>query len=76
MRAWMAMLTAVAGWSALGSAQQAPPRMGSRSGRLRVVPGQTLFEQPVREWWAQLRNAAGRVGWTDEPHKFTQGRAG
>jgi hypothetical protein len=87
--------------------------MDSRSGRLRMVPGQTLYlltyqgegytkawfdgrlydqldgsaffnaacdrdpsrcagrivEQPVREWWVQVRNA-GRVGWTDEPEKF------
>jgi len=97
-----------------------PHEMDSRSGRLRVVPGQTLYlltyqgegftkawfdgrlydeldgseffnaaceddpgrcagrivEQPRREWWAQVRNAAGRTGWTDEPQKFSQRRAG
>ena len=97
-----------------------PHEMGSRSGRVRVVPGQTLYlltyqgegftkawfegrlydeldgseffnaaceddpgrcagrivEQPRREWWAQVRNAAGRTGWTDEPQKFSQRRAG
>ena len=97
-----------------------PHEMGSLSGRLRVVPGQTLYlltyqgegftkawfdgrlydeldgseffdaaceddpgrcagrivEKPLREWWAQLRDAAGRTGWTDEPHKFRQSRAG
>ena len=35
-----------------------------------------IVEQPVREWWAQLRTAAGRTGWTDEPQRFAQGRAG
>ena len=97
-----------------------PHEMGSLSGRLRVVPGQTLYlltyqgegftkawfdgrlydeldgsdffnaaceddpgrcagrivEKPLREWWAQVRNAAGRTGWTDEPHKFSRSRAG
>ena len=97
-----------------------PHEMGSLSGRLRVVPGQTLYlltyqgegftkawfdgrlydeldgseffnaaceddpgrcagrivEQPRREWWAQVRNTAGRTGWTDEPQKFSQRRAG
>ena len=97
-----------------------PHEMGSLSGRVRVVPGQTLYlltyqgegftkawlegrlydeldgseffnaaceddpgrcagrivEQPRREWWAQVRNTAGRTGWTDEPQKFSQRRAG
>lgn len=97
-----------------------PHEMGSLSGRVRVVPGQTLYlltyqgegftkawfdgrlydeldgseffnaaceddpgkcagrivEPPRREWWAQVRNAAGRTGWTDEPHKFSQSRPG
>ena len=22
------------------------------------------------EWWVQIRNAAGKVGWTREPEKF------
>jgi hypothetical protein len=32
----------------------------------------TVVEKPQREWWVQLRTAAGRVGWTDEPDKFTR----
>jgi hypothetical protein len=91
-----------------------PHEMNSASGRLRVVPGQTLFlltyqgegstkawfdgrlydeldgsdffnaicedaparcagrivEQPRREWWVQVRDVAGRTGWTDEAGKF------
>jgi hypothetical protein len=93
-----------------------PHEMNSRSGRVRVEPGQTLYlltyegegftkawfagrlydgldgsdffnaacdddpgrcvgrivEKPRREWWVQLRNAAGRVGWTDQPEAFGQ----
>jgi hypothetical protein len=96
-----------------------PHEMGSLSGRLRVVPGQTLYlltyqgegftkawfdgrlydeldgtgffnaacendpsrcagrivEQPRREWWVQVRNGAGRTGWTDEPDKFSRREA-
>jgi hypothetical protein len=26
--------------------------------------------QPENEWWIQIRNSDGQVGWTDEPDKF------
>ena len=35
-----------------------------------------IIAQPRREWWAQLRNAAGRVGWTDQAETFSQPRVG
>ena len=35
-----------------------------------------VVEQPLREWWVQLRTAAGRVGWTDKPEHFTIPGAG
>jgi len=35
-----------------------------------------IVAQPKREWWAQLRNAAGQVGWTHEAETFSQPRAG
>jgi hypothetical protein len=34
-----------------------------------------IVEQPRREWWVQVRNAAGRTGWTDEADKFSQREA-
>jgi hypothetical protein len=40
-------------------------------------PGQCagrIITQPRREWWAQLRNATGRVGWTDQAEAFSQPR--
>jgi hypothetical protein len=35
-----------------------------------------IVVQPRREWWAQLRNAAGQVGWTNEAETFSQPRVG
>ena len=35
-----------------------------------------IVEKPRREWWAQIRNAAGAVGWTDEADTFIQQRGG
>lgn len=29
-----------------------------------------VVERPQREWWAQIQNAAGEVGWTLETEKF------
>ena len=29
-----------------------------------------IVEPPESTWWVQLRNAAGQVGWTNEPAKF------
>ena len=35
-----------------------------------------IVEKPRREWWVQVRNAAGRVGWTDQPDAFTRPEIG
>jgi hypothetical protein len=29
-----------------------------------------IIEQSQTEWWVQIRNRAGKVGWTHEPEKF------
>ena len=29
-----------------------------------------VLEQPRTEWWVQVRNRFGRVGWTNEPDRF------
>lgn len=29
-----------------------------------------IVERPQYEWWVQIRNARGQVGWTNEPGKF------
>jgi hypothetical protein len=31
-----------------------------------------LIEKPTREWWVQVRDADGRVGWTSQPDAFEQ----
>ena len=36
----------------------------------------TIVEKPQREWWVQVRDATGRVGWTDEPDNFIKPRVG
>ena len=33
-----------------------------------------VIEQPRREWWVQVRDAAGRTGWTNEPDAFEKPR--
>ena len=30
----------------------------------------SILQRTESEWWIQIRNAAGQVGWTDEPRKF------
>ena len=30
----------------------------------------TIVEKAQTQWWVQVRNRAGRVGWTHEPEKF------
>jgi len=29
-----------------------------------------IIERPVSEWWVQIRNARGQIGWTKETDKF------
>ena len=35
----------------------------------------TIIEPSRTEWWVQVRNRLGRVGWTDEPEKFSGNNA-
>lgn len=35
----------------------------------------TIIEPARTEWWVQVRNHLGRVGWTDEPEKFSDKNA-
>lgn len=35
----------------------------------KLCPGRVV-EQPRTDWWVQVRNARGQVGWTRDPQKF------
>ena len=33
--------------------------------------GRPILNDPIAVWWVQIKNKAGRVGWTTESDKFT-----
>jgi hypothetical protein len=43
------------------------------NGVCEVIPDRCqgkIIEQSTTEWWVQIRNRAGKIGWTSEPQKF------